>query len=234
MVLIIDSFSYVIRTLSAVKWSAISIWHSITGKNNLSDIGWKSWKLKYKLFRQCSRSLPRKITIETKLVYNKHVKFDKFVYWFIELLLKFQLIQIRSQLNQISWKNEKDFIKIWEKWTHGQQHQWITSKRSELFYRKSVYRRSNCCLGWGRFSWRLLSSFHKCNQTNQDNYIFPFLWCFYKIGGFAVVFLTKPNGSNNIRYALKRLYVNNQVDLNAAKREIQIAVSTWLRIIDKS
>lgn len=49
-----------------------------------------------------------------------------------------------------------------------------------------------------------------------------------KIGGFAVVFLTKPNGSsgNNVRYALKRLYVNNQVDLNAAKREIQIAVST--------
>lgn len=49
-----------------------------------------------------------------------------------------------------------------------------------------------------------------------------------EIGGFAVVFLTKPNGSssgNNVRYALKRLYVNNQVDLNAAKREIQIAVS---------
>lgn len=47
-----------------------------------------------------------------------------------------------------------------------------------------------------------------------------------KIGGFAVVFLTKANGSgNNARYALKRMYVNNQVDLNAAKREIQIAVS---------
>lgn len=52
----------------------------------------------------------------------------------------------------------------------------------------------------------------------------------HEIGGFAVVFLTKPNGSNgnssgnNVRYALKRLYVNNQVDLNAAKREIQIAV----------
>lgn len=47
-----------------------------------------------------------------------------------------------------------------------------------------------------------------------------------KIGGFAVVFLTKANGSgNNVRYALKRMYVNNQVDLNAAKREIQIAVS---------
>lgn len=46
-------------------------------------------------------------------------------------------------------------------------------------------------------------------------------------GGFAVVFITKPNGSNsgNVRYALKRLYVNDQVDLNAAKREIQIAVS---------
>lgn len=48
-----------------------------------------------------------------------------------------------------------------------------------------------------------------------------------KIGGFAVVFLTKPNGSggNNVRYALKRMYVNNQMDLSAAKREIQIAVS---------
>lgn len=47
-----------------------------------------------------------------------------------------------------------------------------------------------------------------------------------KIGGFAVVFLTKANGSgNNARYALKRMYVNNLVDLNAAKREIQIAVS---------
>lgn len=47
-----------------------------------------------------------------------------------------------------------------------------------------------------------------------------------KIGGFAVVFLTKPNGSgNNVRYALKRMYVNNQTDLSAAKREIQIAVS---------
>lgn len=42
-----------------------------------------------------------------------------------------------------------------------------------------------------------------------------------------MVFLTKANGSgnNNVRYALKRMYVNNQVDLNAAKREIQIAVS---------
>lgn len=51
-----------------------------------------------------------------------------------------------------------------------------------------------------------------------------------KIGGFAVVFLTKPNGSsssNNIRYALKRMYVNNQTDLNAAKREIQIAVGVF-------
>lgn len=42
-----------------------------------------------------------------------------------------------------------------------------------------------------------------------------------------MVFLTKPNGSsgNNVRYALKRMYVNNQTDLSAAKREIQIAVS---------
>lgn len=50
-----------------------------------------------------------------------------------------------------------------------------------------------------------------------------------------MVFLTKPNGNsssgNNVRYALKRLYVNNQVDLNAAKREIQIAVSAWYNLI---
>lgn len=50
-----------------------------------------------------------------------------------------------------------------------------------------------------------------------------------KIGGFAVVFLTKPN-SGNVRYALKRMYVNNQQDLNAAKREIQIAVSIFVSI----
>ncbi|CAD7079589.1 unnamed protein product [Hermetia illucens] len=41
-------------------------------------------------------------------------------------------------------------------------------------------------------------------------------------GGFAMVFLTKAN-SGNARYALKRMYVNNEHDLNVAKREIQIA-----------
>ncbi|XP_034243808.1 uncharacterized protein LOC117646752 [Thrips palmi] len=40
-------------------------------------------------------------------------------------------------------------------------------------------------------------------------------------GGFAVVFLVK--GNNSKRYALKRMYVNNDFDLNVAKREIQIA-----------
>lgn len=62
----------------------------------------------------------------------------------------------------------------------------------------------------------------------ENVFLYIHLNMFKKIGGFAVVFLTKPNGSggNSIRYALKRLYVNNQVDLNAAKREIQIAVST--------
>lgn len=43
-------------------------------------------------------------------------------------------------------------------------------------------------------------------------------------GGFAMVFLVKGN-KDNTRYALKRLYVNNEQDLNVAKREIQIAVS---------
>ncbi|XP_044599134.1 BMP-2-inducible protein kinase isoform X2 [Cotesia glomerata] len=39
-------------------------------------------------------------------------------------------------------------------------------------------------------------------------------------GGFAIVFLVK---SSNGRYALKRMYVNNEHDLNVCKREIQIA-----------
>lgn len=43
-------------------------------------------------------------------------------------------------------------------------------------------------------------------------------------GGFAMVFLAKAN-TGNAKYALKRMYVNNEHDLNVAKREIQIAVS---------
>ncbi|KAG1676273.1 AP2-associated protein kinase 1 [Nymphon striatum] len=42
-------------------------------------------------------------------------------------------------------------------------------------------------------------------------------------GGFAFVFLVK--ASNGVRYALKRMYVNNEQDLNVCKREIQIASS---------
>ncbi|KAJ8919930.1 hypothetical protein NQ315_006459 [Exocentrus adspersus] len=42
-------------------------------------------------------------------------------------------------------------------------------------------------------------------------------------GGFAIVYLVK--ASNGCRYALKRMYVNNEQDLNVAKREIQIASS---------
>ncbi|KAL1121944.1 hypothetical protein AAG570_003352 [Ranatra chinensis] len=40
-------------------------------------------------------------------------------------------------------------------------------------------------------------------------------------GGFAVVFLVK--GGNGKRFALKRMYVNNEHDLTVCKREIQIA-----------
>ncbi|XP_063697673.1 uncharacterized protein LOC134828621 [Culicoides brevitarsis] len=40
-------------------------------------------------------------------------------------------------------------------------------------------------------------------------------------GGFSIVFLVKT--SNGTRYALKRMYVNNEHDLNICKREIQIA-----------
>lgn len=40
-------------------------------------------------------------------------------------------------------------------------------------------------------------------------------------GGFALVFLVK--GSSGVRYALKRLYVNNEHDLEVARNEINIA-----------
>ncbi|XP_044758808.1 AP2-associated protein kinase 1 [Coccinella septempunctata] len=42
-------------------------------------------------------------------------------------------------------------------------------------------------------------------------------------GGFAIVYLVR--GSSGCRYALKRMYVNNESDLNVAKREIQITSS---------
>ncbi|XP_076365582.1 uncharacterized protein LOC143254379 isoform X2 [Tachypleus tridentatus] len=42
-------------------------------------------------------------------------------------------------------------------------------------------------------------------------------------GGFALVFLVK--GVNSVRYALKRMFVNNEQDLTVCKREIQIASS---------
>jgi AP2-associated kinase len=49
---------------------------------------------------------------------------------------------------------------------------------------------------------------------------------YFFVGGFAVVFLVKAN-SSGVRYALKRMYVNNEHDLNVSKREIQIAVSEF-------
>lgn len=49
-------------------------------------------------------------------------------------------------------------------------------------------------------------------------------------GGFAIVFLVK---SSSGRYALKRMYVNNEHDLNVCKREIQIAVSTSYLLFNK-
>lgn len=45
----------------------------------------------------------------------------------------------------------------------------------------------------------------------------------HNLGGFAIVYLVK--AGNGTRMALKRMYVNNEQDLNVAKREIQIAVS---------
>jgi hypothetical protein len=56
--------------------------------------------------------------------------------------------------------------------------------------------------------------------------IFYCVLFYYFVGGFAVVFLVKANNSG-VRYALKRMYVNNEHDLNVSKREIQIAVSEF-------
>lgn len=50
-----------------------------------------------------------------------------------------------------------------------------------------------------------------------------FLSLFHNKGGFAIVFLVK--GNNGSKYALKRMYVNNEQDLAVCKREIQITVS---------
>lgn len=42
-------------------------------------------------------------------------------------------------------------------------------------------------------------------------------------GGFAIVFLVRTN--QGVRCALKRMYVNNEHDLQVCKREVQIMVS---------
>lgn len=49
-----------------------------------------------------------------------------------------------------------------------------------------------------------------------------FLFILFFLGGFAFVFLVK--AQNGMRYALKRLNVNNEHDLTNCKREIEIAV----------
>lgn len=49
-------------------------------------------------------------------------------------------------------------------------------------------------------------------------------------GGFAIVFLVKAHGTGN-RYALKRLFVNNDQDLCVCRREIQIMVRLSLSLI---
>lgn len=52
--------------------------------------------------------------------------------------------------------------------------------------------------------------------TEWDNFMFS-------AGGFAIVFLVRTN--NGMKCALKRMYVNNEYDLQVCKREIQIMVS---------
>ncbi|XP_074664043.1 AP2-associated protein kinase 1 isoform X3 [Strix aluco] len=48
----------------------------------------------------------------------------------------------------------------------------------------------------------------------------PLFYCVMLHGGFAIVFLVRTN--NGMKCALKRMYVNNEYDLQVCKREIQI------------
>lgn len=50
-----------------------------------------------------------------------------------------------------------------------------------------------------------------------------FTFCLNLPGGFAIVFLVRMN--QGVRCALKRMYVNNEHDLQVCKCEIQIMVS---------
>ncbi len=48
-------------------------------------------------------------------------------------------------------------------------------------------------------------------------------------GGFSIVFLVR-SSRNNKRYALKRMYVNNQTDLEVCQFEIQIIVGFLIEL----
>lgn len=78
---------------------------------------------------------------------------------------------------------------------------------------------------------------HNSNKNSQDIYTqfigksFQLSKCNVYVedviaeGGFALVFLVKCS-SNGQKYALKRMYVNNDADLIVCKREISIIVRT--------
>lgn len=92
----------------------------------------------------------------------------------------------------------------------GQLSPWKTfwRKVSDIFF----------CPGWRTGKSIGLALGGSSGMTGSSSSLFP--------GGFAMVFLVKSN-NGSARYALKRMYVNNDYDLNVAKREIQIAVSAF-------
>lgn len=74
-----------------------------------------------------------------------------------------------------------------------------------------------------------------CFHSSSSEHVghFSGSWCFFSsavsvdpAGGFAIVFLVRTN--QGVRCALKRMYVNNEHDLQVCKREIQIMVSESL------
>lgn len=58
----------------------------------------------------------------------------------------------------------------------------------------------------------------------SDDFLIDLVNYYYYKGGFSIVFLVKSN-VNGKKYALKRMYVNNELDLEVCKREIQIIVN---------
>lgn len=88
----------------------------------------------------------------------------------------------------------------------------------ELFalYRQNLPIEQTCRVDRRRNRWRQVLSL---KNAQSDWLKINIIW----IGGFSIVFLVRSNLDGK-KYALKRMYVNNEHDLEACRLEIQIIV----------